>query len=954
MIRFIKQKLLHKKWMVISLLIGNILLIAIACSNPMYQGAALQKTLSSKLDQYIQEENTNPGVLSLVANMKGQDGQEQEYSQMKEEAEGAADRLDVVQNYLVKMNESSKTRGYYVGDRNTNNMSKTLKLASMSELDKHITILSGKMYQDTVSADGVMEAIITQRSMTKLDMVVGDVVELRKFQDAKGNPIKVRIVGVFSNSKDEDSYWVQSPSDYYMELFISPKVFESSFVNLKKQEFVMKSTWNLVFDYKQLEAEQIDTLVDETEQMLEECAGKYNTRVEEPDYLTVLEDYQLAAKKITTTLLILQIPVLALLLAFIFMISRQMLDLEQNEIALLKSRGSSKKQIIIIYLLQSAILSVISAIAGLPLGYFLCKALGSTNGFLEFIQRKALHVTLGSSVFFYMLAAMAISIAFMVLPVFRDANVTIVNVKHNKNKKNKNIFQRVYMDVILLLVSLYGLYNFTQREDTLMTQMLEGESLDPFLFICSSLFIISASLVALRIQPLLIRIVYLIGRKHWKPSFFASFLHILRTKGKQSFMMVFLMLTVALGIFNATVARTILSNSESNIRYDTGATLVLQEMWENNAVFAAKDPNIELTYTEPDFSVYENMKGVKSATKVYREDKITTSLGKKMSENKVQTSLMAIDTKKFGETVSDFDPSLLPTHLNNYLNAMAKNPDAILLSSNFQKKMGVKLGDKVTYSNSQKRTGESSASASGGKQEMTGIVYGFFDYFPSYVENTHELNEEETLVNTENYLIVANLAPVQQTIGVKPYEVWIQTDGSSQFIYDYAKKNKMEYTVFEDVASKLVDVKNDALFQGTNGILTMSFIVILILCCTGFLIYWILSLRQRELLFGVFRAMGMTKKEIIQMLINEQIFSSGVSILIGAGLGVLASRLFVPLVQIFYAATDQAVPLQVVFETVDMIRLFSVIGIVIVICMFVLGKLISKINISQALKLGED
>ena len=90
------------------------------------------------------------------------------------------------------------------------------------------------------------------------------------------------------------------------------------------------------------------------------------------------------------------------------------------------------------------------------------------------------------------------------------------------------------------------------------------------------------------------------------------------------------------------------------------------------------------------------------------------------------------------------------------------------------------------------------------------------------------------------------------------------------------------------------------------------------------------------------------------MLINEQIFSSGISILIGTGLGILASTLFVPLVQIFYASTDQAVPLQVVFQTVDMIRLFSVIGIVIVICMVVLGKLISKINISQALKLGED
>ena len=941
MLRFIKQKLLHKKWMVISLLIGNVLLIAIACSNPMYQGAALQKTLTSKLSNYVQNENDNPGVLTFTANLKGQDGQAEKYEDLRKMAETAAEELDIVQTYLVKQHTSSKTRGYYVGDRKNNAMSKTLRLTSMSELDQHITMMSGELYQDKIADDGCLEAIVSQKSMSKLDLVVGDILELRKFTNGKGESIKVRITGVFSNSKEEDTYWVQSPSDYYMDLFISPDVFEENFLNLAKQSFVMTTTWYLVFDYNQLTAGQINKLVDDTEDMLEETSGGHNAKMEEPAYLTVLHEYQTAAKKVTTTLLILQIPVLALLLAFIFMISRQMLDLEQNEIALLKSRGSSKRQIILIYLLQSVILSAMSAVAGLPLGYFLCKALGSTNGFLEFIQRKALHVSLSGSVFLYMLGAMLISIAFMVLPVIRDSNVTIVHVKRNKNRKKKNILQRVYMDVILLLVSLYGLYNFTQRKDILMTQMLEGDSLDPFLFICSSLFIISASLVALRIQPLIIRLVYLIGRKRWKPSFFASFLQILRTKGKQSFMMVFLMLTVALGIFNATVARTILSNSESNIRYDTGATLVLKEKWEDNSMFLTDNPNLELTYTEPDFSVYESMEGVRHATKVYREEEITTSLGTKMSKNSVKTSLMAIDTKRFGETVSDFDPSLLPTHLNNYLNAMATDANAILLSSNFHSKMGVKLGDKVTYTNED-------------KMELTGIVYGFFDYFPSYVENTHELNEEETLVTTENYLVIANLAIVQQTYGVKPYQIWIQTDGSSQFIYDYAEKNGIQYTVFEDVASKLVEVKNDALFQGTNGILTMSFIVILILCCTGFLIYWILSIRQRELLFGVFRAMGMTKREIIQMLVNEQIFSSGISILIGAVLGILASKLFVPLVQIFYASTDQAVPLQVVFQTVDMIRLFSVIAIVIIICMVVLGKLINRINISQALKLGED
>ena len=940
MIRFIKQKLLHKKWMVISLLIGNVLLIAIACSNPMYQNAALQKTLQSKLNNYIQEENVNPGILSFESNINGSEGEEAEYNVMQEMAGGAAERLGVVQQHLITYHETAKTRGNFVEQRGKVNLSKTINLASLSDLDKHIYMISGEMYQKDLDAEGYIQGIVSQRALSKLDLVIGDTLELTKYKDASDNPIRVKIVGAFSNSEEEDSYWVNTPSDYYMQIFIAPELFEKTFINLKNQVFEVKTDWHLAFDYKAVQSYQVSDIVAQTEQMTGQMAGSYSAFVLEPDYLAVFREYQTAAKKVTTTLLILQFPVLALLLAFIFMISRQMLDLEQNEIALLKSRGSSKKQIILIYLLQSTVLSLISCIIGLPLGYFLCKALGSTNGFLEFIQRKALHITINGSVFLYMIGAMAVSIAFMVLPVFRDADVTIVNVKHKKRHK-KSLWQRVYLDVLLLLISLYGLYSFTQRENILMTQMLEGESLDPFLFICSSLFIISTSLVVLRIQPLLIRIVYLIGRKHWRPSFFASFLQILRSRGKQSFMMVFLMLTVSLGIFNATVARTILSNSESNIRYEMGTDLILKEAWEDNSMFVEDNPELELTYSEPDFSVYENMENVVHATKVYRDDTISTSVDKSSSENEVRTRFMAIDTKNFGETVADFDPSLLPTHLNNYLNAMAGNAGAVLLSSNYHSKYGVELGDKISYTNEESKT-------------IEGTVYGFVDYFPGYVKESHELSDTNTLVTTENFLVVANLSIVQQTFGVRPYEVWLHTDGSSQFIYDYAKENNIEYMTFEDVASKLVEVKNDALFQGTNGILTMSFIVILILCCTGFLIYWILSIRQRELLFGVFRAMGMAKREIIQMLINEQIFSSGISILIGAGIGILSSRLFVPLVQIFYASTDQAVPLQVQFEAVDMVRLFSVIGLVIIVCMSVLGRLINKINISQALKLGED
>lgn len=670
MIRFIKQKLIHKKWMVVCLLIGNILLAAIASSNPMYQDAALEKTLKSKYSNYIEETNKDPGVITFNSMLNSGKANGGEFKQMQDTANGAAESLGVDQKYLVSLFETSKVRGEFEQSRGNKTTTKSMRIAMMSDMKDHISVLAGECYGDERLEDGALPVIMSQRAMSKLDVVLGDEMSFEKLKNADGSNIKVKIVGVFDAKDYSDNYWVQSPSEYYLEVFTSPKLFESIFVNYDKPAFNITGQWNLVYDYESVRPGQVNSLVKNTETLCDAGTTGRNSTVEEPDYLAVLRDYQTTAKKVSTTLLILQIPVLALLLAFIFMISRQMLDLEQNEIALLKSRGSSRNQILLIYTLQSAILSIGSSIVGVPLGFFMTKALGSTNGFLEFIQRKALHVSLSPSVFLYTLGAILVSIAVMVLPVFKDANVTIVNVKHRNTGNKHNIFSRVYLDVIFLVISLYGLYSFTARKSELMTSMLEGDSIDPFLFICSSVFIISASLVGLRLQPLIIKIVYYIGRKFWRPAFFASFLQILRTRKKQGFMMVFLMFTVSLGIFNSTVARTILSNSEKGIDYSTGADLVLQQPWEDNSLLMQYYTDLELTYTEPDFGVYEGMKGVAAATKVFKDDEIETSYKSKEGGNSVKTTLMGIDTKSFGETVSKFQTDLLPVHINRYLNSM--------------------------------------------------------------------------------------------------------------------------------------------------------------------------------------------------------------------------------------------------------------------------------------------
>ena len=67
MLRFVLRTMRAKKWMMLSLLIGNVLLVAIACVNPMYTRAVLQRTLLSDMKAVLTDKNVYPGGVTIEA-----------------------------------------------------------------------------------------------------------------------------------------------------------------------------------------------------------------------------------------------------------------------------------------------------------------------------------------------------------------------------------------------------------------------------------------------------------------------------------------------------------------------------------------------------------------------------------------------------------------------------------------------------------------------------------------------------------------------------------------------------------------------------------------------------------------------------------------------------------------------------------------------------------------------
>ncbi len=933
MLRFVLRKMANKKWMVFALLIGNILLVSIACSNAMYGKAVLQRTLTRELAGYMQEKNAYPGLLSLKTGA----------SASKNHLTIAA--ADIVRGMPEKFGVPAleMVEYYSVGPlrvepdmERQKGMAESVMFGSMSDLKEHTRIVAGRMYSDEPAEDGTIEVIVSQSAMIDLDLIMGESFTVPKVVMPDGSPLHVRVCGVYTNSETNDIYWVRSPNALQRVCLMSESIFDSLF----KQEgssVQLDGQFYLLLDYNAMrgdQAEHILAVLDEYDVMLGELAGHTCATAFE----SILREFLVTTKKVNVTLWVLQVPIFMLLAACIFMVSRQMLDMEQNEIAVLKSRGASRSQILTTYFIQSTVLALLGFAAGVPLGAYLVQVLGSANAFLEFIRRSPLPVEITPTVLAFGAAAAAFSVAAMVLPVFRHSNTTIVNHKQKKHRRSEApLWQRLFMDVAVLAVALYGLYNYNSQKEFLAQRVLDGASLDPMLFISSSLFMVGAGLFALRILPVITYVIFRLFKRWWSPALYAAFLRVIRTRYSQSFIMVFLILTIALGVFNAQAARTINTNEEDNIRYGIGAELVFREEWGDNRMQMEGDASIELMYEEPDYGRFATMEGIRSITRVLNDTNASMSVSGGTIKN---LQVMGIHTREFGETAW-FKDGLLPNHFYEYLNAMSTNSRAVLVSRNFQTEYKFELGDAIYYKN---KDGDSAR----------GIIFGFVDYWPGYQPVKYTRGSDGLYREAENFLIVANFNQLQAYWGITPYQIWIDAEDSTRFIYDYAEQNDLKFVVFSDASAEIVALKNDPVFQGTNGILTVGFIVVLILCSVGFLIYWILSIKSRSLQFGIYRAMGMSMREILTMLIGEQVFISATSIVTGALVGWLTSMLYMPLIQMAYAAYDRALPLKVISDESDMVRLLLIVGAVMLVCMMILGWLISRMKIAQALKLGED
>ncbi|WP_372661129.1 ABC transporter permease [Cohnella sp.] len=954
LLTMILRKMVKNCWLQLNLWLGLTVCVALFSSMPLYSHAILQRTLLKELQLQQQTTNLYTGMMRISTSVSTKlENKSTKISQADRYMSGIPQRFGL-DSHIVLAEKYSRSFKVYASDASEQEKKKIthVSIGAISEPNQYFRLIDGRM-PDPKRNDGVYEALVSQQFMLSLKRDL-DVEFLGEIGNSE-QKIRIVPVGIIDSKPDPYSEFklVQSGKMFYIDY----GQFGRDIINGGKIG-VSNLQYRFALDYGQMNIDRIPTYIRESNRVVNYMNSlgvtgfKFNA-------LETMATYEQKKEQLNVILWSLYSPVILMLAFYLYMSANLIIDKQKIEISVLRSRGASRLQIMVGYTAEGLLLGLTALAAGPFVGLYFTKILGASSGFLEFVNRASLQVALNSSAYKIGAIAVAGSLILMLLPAFIATRVSIVNHKQQMAHGNKlSFWHKTFLDIILVGVAVYMLNSFQGRMGDLRKLALQSDSLrtDPLLFLMPALFVLGGGLLVLRIYPWFIRLIYWMGRRFWPPALYSTLVQISRSSGQYLTIMVFLIMTVAIGLFSANAARTINGNMEDKIRYETGADMVLEINWENDApppmMGAPAQPAVKdsddqspaeskrVQYTEPPFLPMTKLSGVESAARVFGTDKAFINVAGGDSG----TSLIGIDTYEFGQTTW-MRGGLLNHPINAYLNLIASDHKAVLISRSIADQLHVKEGDRIGVKWS-------------GLDETGFIVYGIIDYWPGWnplPQSGGSANSEEAKVALPK-LVVGHLSYIQNNLALEPYKIWFKLkDGAtSKQVYDELAQKKIQVVSLSDTNQELIKSQNDPFRLAINGVMTLGFVISMLISFFGYLLFWILTLSGRTLQYGVLRAIGISFSQIVGMLVSEQILTSGAAILIGVLIGNTVSDLFVPLFEMSFNPSEQVPPFQIIHQLSDYLQLYGTVAFMLTIGLAILGIRLSRIKIHQALKLGEE
>ena len=913
---------------------------------PIYTDAVLQRLLVQELESRQRERGRHPGRTSAMINLFRAAPAEQRSERFRELDAAIGAQAIPSLGLPVLAHTTQLTLSFLIQDNERDGARLFLSVEALDGMLDEVEVVHGRAY--AARDDGVLEAIISEYALREHPVLLGDELQVSSVTP-DGPAFTVRIVGVYRPAADSRLFWPYGLRQYDDSLLVDYGEFRGQFLD-RPVSHVAQVRWHYALDYHALRVGALGEVLQRHHEFLR-MAEPSRVEVQFP-LQEVIGSYLVRAGQLRLTLTLLLVPVALLLSFFTYLVARLLVESERDAIATLRSRGAGAEQVVGIYVGQAAALGVLALAAGPPVGLFISAVIGAADGFLVFVNRTSLPVALSLRAWLFA-AAGVVLFMFTTVAAAVAARGSIVERKaaRARDESRAPFWHRYYLDAALLAVAAYGYLRFTGDGEALSLTGMEGSTapLDPLLFGLSVAFILGCGLALLRLLPPAVRGLAAVGGGRWPASVYAALVQVGRAPASGQLVALFLLLAVALGIFNSQTARTINASLVDRVAYRVGADIVVEPYFPSAAPAtvapidappsSAVASVVSGALREPPYHAFGRLDGVERATRVFRRARATVRLPDGATAH---AQVLGVVAPEFAQ-VAYFPPGLLPRHHYRYAQALASNPLAVLAGSALRDRHGVRLGDRIEV----RWTGQ---------PPLAGFVVGFVEYWPTF----NPRGEERWLSGIPDRrgptnLIVANLAYLHAKLALEPYEIWLDTrDGvSSAAVYAAMQDEGLVVERLYDTSQVLLGARNDAMVQSTNGALTLGFAIAMLTSIAGFIVFWVMALRTRTLQFGVLRAMGLRPRQVTAMLITELLVLAAGAALIGYAAGRLAADLFIPLVQLAEGAA-QVPPFRVTALRADFLRVYAVVAASLLAQSIVFQLYVARVSVHQALKLGEE
>jgi len=762
----------------------------------------------------------------------------------------------------------------------------SVNIVYIEGVDPHLNIVQGDAFTDAMGVSDVLNAWMHLSLADEMGVSPGEEFELAL--NAADEGIRMRIAGIWQAADGEDNFWFNPPDTKLGDALLVSRASYLNFIEPILPSHSRFVSWHISLDDSTLNPKYSREYAEGFEMgmaVIDKYLPGANLDI---SALDPLKDFVQRNTLLTIQLLGFNVPALGFLIYFLIMIAAIIARWQQRETAILVSRGLNTSGVVSIVLLEELILFIVGIPLGIAFGMGISLFMGYTVSFLSFTTlREPVPVSFQGLNWYLIGVGLAVAVLARLIPAVRTARMSIVEAERGRQVQ-KPFWQRAYLDFLLIVPTWYA-YDQLANEGTFANMVQERTAelfSDPLLILVPALFVLTCSLLVMRIFPILMWILDRIAGWTNLLTTHLALRQLERHSQRYINPLLLVIVSLSLGIYTYSMALSLDQWLIDQVRHEVGAGATFEPF-----IPPAPDssggsgPVMDGTGTWiPTVAEFEELPGVTAAARVGNYNAELEVTGGEV----LRLDFLAVDRVDFAR-VAWFRDDFADDSLGGLMNRLALSPNSILVPQAVMGPLNWREGDEVNLQVSMVR---------GHSVQDQFVIAGSYDQFAT--------------IYHQPWTVIGNMDHVFALAGTDfTHNIWLGVNESVEAIElkQAIRRMGIEPTRWRHVPTRIIEEQARMERVGIFGTLSVGFLAAAIMAFLALLVHSYASLQDRMFQFGVLRAVGVMRSQIIGQITIEYIFLTSYGTIAGAVIGSLCSILFSPFFRVTAAVRNPLPPL---------------------------------------------